>query len=253
MMLYGLPYMGSKARFAKDFVDALPSGRRFIDLFGGGAAMSHAAVLSGKYAEVIYSDVDPLVCEYVRQAVAGRFSSMQPRWISREEFHARRVIDPYVRYIWSFGNDGKSYIFGRNVEEKKRVIFERLIAGEIKDAPPTVRGLCRLSRAGAMEGLPIRVICRSYKNYCYEKGDVVYLDPPYAGMKSYVGTRWFDYAEFLNFAASIPCYISEYSINDRRFRLYYERETVTRMCVSSNSIRRTEKLYRSLYAPAERI
>lgn len=252
-MPYGLPYMGSKSRFAKDFIDALPSGRRFIDLFGGGAAMSHAAVLSGKYDEVIYSDVNPLTCEYVRQAVAGRFSSIRPRWISREEFHALKGIDPYIRYIWSFGNAGGSYIFGRDVEEEKRALFERLITGEIKSVPSTIEPLSRLSRAGALSGLPIRVACRSYKDYHYEKGDVVYLDPPYDGTECYVGTRDFNRAEFLDFAASIPCYISEYNIDARRFRLYYERETSTLMSSSSNSIRRTEKLYRSLYAPAERI
>ena len=46
---FGAPYMGSKNRMAKDIIELLPSGRRFVDLFAGGCAMTHAAILSGKY------------------------------------------------------------------------------------------------------------------------------------------------------------------------------------------------------------
>ena len=47
-MNYGLPYMGSKNRIARDIVEQLPSAECFVDLFCGGCAVTHAAMLSGK-------------------------------------------------------------------------------------------------------------------------------------------------------------------------------------------------------------
>ena len=48
MNKYGITYQGSKNRIAGDLISLLPSGERFVDLFGGGFAMSHCALLSGK-------------------------------------------------------------------------------------------------------------------------------------------------------------------------------------------------------------
>lgn len=45
-MNYGVPYMGSKNRIAKDIIAKLPTGKRFVDLFAGGCAITHAAILS---------------------------------------------------------------------------------------------------------------------------------------------------------------------------------------------------------------
>lgn len=35
-MTYGMPYQGSKNAIAEDIIDFLPSGKRLVDLFGGG-------------------------------------------------------------------------------------------------------------------------------------------------------------------------------------------------------------------------
>lgn len=35
----GLSYQGSKSRIAKIIVELLPSGNRFVDLFGGGGVL----------------------------------------------------------------------------------------------------------------------------------------------------------------------------------------------------------------------
>jgi len=132
---YGLPYMGSKSAIADQIISVLPAGDRFIDLFGGGGAMTHAAALSGKYREVVYSDADPLACEYVTRALRGDYSPERftPRWISREEFSAKKDTDPYVRYLWSFGNRGGSYLYGRRVEGLKRRLFDWVVSGQNAD------------------------------------------------------------------------------------------------------------------------
>ena len=59
-MTYGVPYQGSKNRLAKELVALLPSGERFVDLFAGGCAMTHAALASGKYDCALTNDKFPV-------------------------------------------------------------------------------------------------------------------------------------------------------------------------------------------------
>ena len=110
---YGLPYQGSKSAIAEKIINFLPAGKRFVDLFGGGAAMSDCAAKSGKYETVFYNEINPLLCDLVKKAIAGfyNYSVFKPEFISREQFHLLKSIDGYVKYIWSFGNSGRSYLF----------------------------------------------------------------------------------------------------------------------------------------------
>ena len=59
MTLYGIPYQGSKTKIAPNIIALLPKGKRFVDLFGGGFAMSHCARLSNKYDTVVYNHGNP--------------------------------------------------------------------------------------------------------------------------------------------------------------------------------------------------
>lgn len=54
-----------------------------------------------------------------------------------------------------------------------------------------------------------------YKDYRHEEGDVVYCDPPYAGMKKYDG-REFNHEEFWDWVRTrdYPVYVSEYNAPD---------------------------------------
>ena len=56
---YGLPYKGSKSAIADKILKVLPSGNRFVDLFGGGGAMSDCARKSNKYESVLYNELEP--------------------------------------------------------------------------------------------------------------------------------------------------------------------------------------------------
>ena len=58
-MIYGMPYCGSKNRIAKKIIDLLPPGKRFVDLFAGGHAITHAALLSDKWESVAANDLNP--------------------------------------------------------------------------------------------------------------------------------------------------------------------------------------------------
>ena len=58
-MNYGIPYQGSKNKIAKDIINFLPSGKRLVDLFGGGMAITHCAMLSDKWGNFLYNDFTP--------------------------------------------------------------------------------------------------------------------------------------------------------------------------------------------------
>lgn len=69
-MNYGLPYMGSKSRICDWLMAHLPPADTFIDLFAGGCAVTHAAMISGKYNHVIANDVQGDVLELFQRAVS---------------------------------------------------------------------------------------------------------------------------------------------------------------------------------------
>lgn len=112
--------MGSKNLIAKTLIDALPAATTFVDLFAGGCAMTHAAMLSNKYQAFIANDLSDTPQLFL-DSVAGKFSD-EKRWISREDFQALKDADLYVRYVWSFGNNGKNYMYSREVEPWKKAL-----------------------------------------------------------------------------------------------------------------------------------
>lgn len=89
---YGIPYLGSKDKIADSLLAAMPDGERFVDLFGGGFAMSECALRSGRYNKVLYNDYNPLVVNLVMDAIKGKynFKCFKPKWISREDFERER-------------------------------------------------------------------------------------------------------------------------------------------------------------------
>jgi hypothetical protein len=115
LMRYGVPYKGSKNQIAEWVVDNLPKAEYFVDLFCGGCAVTHRALISGKYQRFIINDIDGRMPKLFLDAVHGKYTvENHPEWVSREEFHKLKDSDAYVAMIWSFGNNGKDYIYGRN-------------------------------------------------------------------------------------------------------------------------------------------
>ena len=128
-MALGLPYKGSKNAIAKKLIDALPPGGTFYDLFCGGGAMTHAAMLSGKYSRFVMNDIDAELPELFRQCATGEFQA-PTEWISRKDFKARRDSDVVVRYLWSFGNNGEDYLYSREVEPWKKAVHYARVFGD---------------------------------------------------------------------------------------------------------------------------
>ena len=125
-MKYGLPYKGGKGLIAEKIFSELPWGKRFVDLFGGGGAMSHYAMLSLKYDSVLYNELNPDICQLFDWAIHGKFKG-ETRWISREDFFRLKDTDPYVRNCWSFGNDNRTYCYGRTIEPYKKACHYAIV------------------------------------------------------------------------------------------------------------------------------
>ena len=120
-MNFGLPYKGSKNRIAKKILDVLPAAPVLYDVFCGGCAVTHAAMLSGKYSKVVANDINGMIPHAFETALAGGFRD-EDRWISRNDFQKLYKTDPYVAICFSFGNNLHSYCYARELEPYKRAL-----------------------------------------------------------------------------------------------------------------------------------
>lgn len=241
MKNYGMPYKGSKNKIAKKIISILPEADYFVDLFGGGGAMSHCAALSGKYNKVIYNELDPLVYKGFVMAVSGEFEN-EKRWISREEFFRLKDTDPYVAMCFSFGNDFRSYAYSPENERLKehlhKIFFAetpeqsyinwknflndyRTINLDCSKKFKSIENIDRLKRLQSLERLDrlknivsadITCLNLSYEQVEIPENSVVYCDIPYRNTEKYISE--FDHEKFYSWAKSQPftVYISEYSM-----------------------------------------
>lgn len=126
MKKYGLPYQGSKSKLAERIVELLPPASHLYDVFAGGCAVTHAALLSGKFKEVHANDITDSVTLF-EDALNGKYEN-ESRWISREDFFRLKDSDPYVRIVWSFGNNQRNYLYSKEIEPYKKAVHEMLYA-----------------------------------------------------------------------------------------------------------------------------
>ena len=272
MAKYGISYRGNKSRIADDIVAILPSGKRFIDLFGGGGAMTHCAMLSGKYEAFIYNDINKLITDLFVDAINGKYKD-ECRVVTREEFHAQKNTDGYVKYIWSFGNNGDYYLWGNNIADLKvqacrmltaetlhdrRLEYRKFIKlvneyrGEINPQLQSLERLESLERLQSLERLErlqsLEVSNIDYRDYVYQEGDVVYCDVPYEkthGQKDTYYGGHFDSLAFYKWAKTRPyqVYFSSYEISDDTFCCLPIKEINQTFGSTTNKQKQVEYLY----------
>ena len=124
-MNYGLPYKGSKNKLATRIVDLLPPRKHFYDLFCGGCAVTHAAMMTHKWEDFTINDLNWQCPTLFIDALNGKYKD-DTRWISREDFFRLKDSDPYVAFVWSFGNNLRDYIYSREIEPLKKAIHYAL-------------------------------------------------------------------------------------------------------------------------------
>ena len=127
-MRYGVPYQGSKNYIARWVIDNLPEDEILVDLFAGGCAVTHAALLSGKWNKVIANDIGDAPELFV-DAINGKYAD-EKRWISREDFQNLKDTDPYVSICWSFSNNRSDYLYGKEIEPWKKALHYARVFGD---------------------------------------------------------------------------------------------------------------------------
>ena len=129
---YGLPYKGSKNAIAPWVIDHIPPATTLYDLFCGGCAITHAALLSGKWRKVVANDIDGDMPRFFLHCANGGMRG-ENQWISREDFFRLKDTDPYVRVCWSFANDGRTYLYSRAIEPYKRAVHYAVVFNDWTD------------------------------------------------------------------------------------------------------------------------
>ena len=132
---YGLSMKGSKSKLADRIVSLFPRATHLYDLFCGGSAISHCALLKNKYQHIHINDINPMMPQAFVKALQGGFDD-EDRWISREDFFRLKDTDPYVAICFSFGNDLKTYCYGKEVEPLKKALHYAIFfdSYELSDA-----------------------------------------------------------------------------------------------------------------------
>jgi len=135
-----IPYMGSKRRIALEIISFItkrhPEAENFYDIFGGGGAMSFMAMQIPQFKNVYYNEINTQIVELIRYCQSPptdrsryKLGEIYPdkfyEWVSRETFFKHNYDKDYygglLSTCWSFGNKQTSYLFGKDVEEVKRI------------------------------------------------------------------------------------------------------------------------------------
>ena len=279
---YGIPYQGSKTKIIDQIAKYLPPADNFYDLFGGGFSVSHYMMVhrSKSFKMFHYNELRPGLCDLIQDAINGKYNYdvFKPEWISREKFMAEKESNAYIKIIWSFGNNGEGYLFGKDIEDQKRSMhmacvfdeFDDFIKSTFKiDKWPnklTITGkrlylkrvlakekqrvdlqrleqLERLQRLEQLERLQqLELTNLDYRKVSIKPNSVIYCDIPYKGTADYGST--FNHDDFFNWAAAQdnPLFISEYKVDDSRFHLLKEINHRSTFANGGNSVVK-ERLY----------
>ena len=251
--------MGSKSKIAEEVLFNLPPADNLYDLFAGGCAITHCALYSKKWKNIYINDIQDGVVLFLN-AISGKYKN-ERRWISREDFFELKDKDPYIRWCWSFGNNGKGYLYGKEVEPVKKLAHEYLLkngyngtsqsrVSSIKafkelariqgrfqlqslESLESLQSLERLQRLQSLERLQMTQL--DYREVKIKPNSVIYCDPPYKQKKTKTNEKYygleFDTLAFYEWAKSTkhPVYFSSSFCDDTFFTEVWSRNKETLM------------------------
>jgi site-specific DNA-adenine methylase len=134
--MYRIPYQGSKQAIIKKIYDIINNDLnnrndlftqdnkkiKIYDLFCGGGSVGYYFYTKG--FEVVMNDIHKPLMDLHRKLQEGIDKDLLYKWISREEFiELKERQDWYgelIRICWSFGNNKRDYLFGKDVEDYKK-------------------------------------------------------------------------------------------------------------------------------------
>ncbi len=275
-MNLGLPYKGSKNTIAEDLVKCLPRGKKLLDACCGGGAVLMAAAMSLRWEKVVGNDLNPATIALLDAVLIhkGQIEYEHPPICTRNDFfHSLQRIengdftiqDCVNKYCASFGNDGKTYMYGKQIEEYKLAAEQMLTADTLDqrrkfyrkfhalintddsedkerlqklESMQRLQSLERLERLESLERLErLDIFSIDYKEF-----DVVYFDIPYKGTNKYDFEfdydRFYDLFKSLKTDLNINAFLSEY---DAPFTCVAEFEKRQLMAASVVATKKTSK------------
>lgn len=252
MRKYGFPYKGSKNKLAEKIVKLFPDAENFYDLFCGGCAITHRALIENRWKNYVINDIDSRCPKLFLDAINGEFKN-EKRWISREDFFKLKDNDGYVAFCWSFGNNGRDYLYARDLEQYKKAWHYALFFSDYTEAKKLLnekieeieiekdfykkyllskkyikhnqrlQSLQSLERLESLESLErlerlerLETSCKSYNEIEIKPNSIIYCDIPYVNTNSYgkKNINTFDYVSFYNWCRNQTelCFISSYDM-----------------------------------------
>ena len=189
-------------------------------------------------------------------SIKGKYKN-EKRWISKEDFQKEKDSSAYIRCVWSFGNKGTNYLYGKEIEPYKKAYWyavmyddfslfwalginipkvraktykeKRLaIARELKKLRKNSRdqSLERLERLQSLQSLEslerlqsLQMSTGSNDKVPIKENSVIYCDIPYKNTAEYVNNG-FNHKKFYDWAYNQKelVVISSYEISDDRFK-----------------------------------
>lgn len=268
MAKYGMPYQGSKSRIAEWVVDIMPPSHTLVDLFAGGCAITHCALLSGKWGRIIANDITDTV-EVFQQAINGELDGYATV-PTREEFLANKDTDTLLAILYSFGNDKTTYLWAPEIEAFKRPASLMVSAPSMAERRKWYRSFCKalldylggtekpnriwelegLERIEGLQGLrgasgdcvlvPSSV---DYRLVDIPEGATVYADPPYRGTANSARYGAFDFDAFdawLN-GVDFPVFVSEFDAPEGCVEIARTEKMTSMAATGSSTV--VEKIY----------
>jgi len=131
----GMPYMGSKRKLSTKIVDEIinanPNVKYIYDLFSGGGSISFEAIQRPQIKKVVYNELNTGVVALLQKIQKDGITDEFYQWVDRETFiKHKNGIDWFgglCKVVWSFGNNQKDYLFGKEVEEIKKILHEVVV------------------------------------------------------------------------------------------------------------------------------
>lgn len=144
-----IPYMGSKQAIAQELMykmlEIKPNAKYFIDLCAGGGSLSFLALQMG--LKVYYNDLQTDLVNFVEyifnriknneKSKYGLFPEEFYNFVDRETFNKHKnentIYGQFIRIVYTFGNNQRSYLFGKDIEKYKETLHNVVVFKSIQD------------------------------------------------------------------------------------------------------------------------
>jgi len=283
--MLAIPYMGSKRKLAgricKFIIEQNPKVKYIYDLFGGGGAISFEFLKYKQLEKVVYNELNTGITELLKDILKNGVTEKYCNWIDRETFNKHKNDDDWfgglLKTCWSFGNNQRDYLFGKEIEDIKKqahiYLFENGYKLGNKDKRielikqfkndknirdrfelQQLQQLQQLERLEQLQQLQkleqlqqLEISNKSYEDVIIETPideTIIYLDPPYKDTKSY--QKELDHVNLYDWILQSPykIYMSSYEADFLYECKQYEHQC-TLPAIANNKV--IEKLFCNRY------